>query len=182
MQIVQVDQKFLYHKPIKAGDKVCGPDGGRSPSTSGSAPTSSITRNVCTDEDGEVVLEAFTTLMGHEGDNSISVKWDPETGQVVRTGRRTTQSSGGLVTRTWRRCTLGPRGFPSSARCPSVSDRPNGERANCVSPGRVRPASSAILKGRSSTGRAAVSKTAGCRFKSCRPCSTEYSTGVDTGR
>ena len=23
--------------------------------------------------------------MGHEGDNSISVKWDPETGQVVRT-------------------------------------------------------------------------------------------------
>ena len=31
---------------------------------------------------------------------------------------------------------------------------------------RMRP------KGRSSTGRAAVSKTAGCRFKSCRPCST----------
>ena len=30
-------------------------------------------------------MEAYTTLMGHEGDNSISVKWDPETGQVVRT-------------------------------------------------------------------------------------------------
>ncbi len=30
-------------------------------------------------------MEAFTTLMGHEGDHSISVKWDPETGQVVRT-------------------------------------------------------------------------------------------------
>ena len=43
------------------------------------------TRNVCTDADGEVVMEAFTTLMGHEGDNSISVKWDPETGQVMRT-------------------------------------------------------------------------------------------------
>lgn len=26
------------------------------------------------------------------------------------------------------------------------------------------------VKGCSSTGRAAVSKTAGCRFKSCRPC------------
>ena len=36
-----------------------------------------VTRNVCTNEHGEVVLEAFTTLMGHEGDNSIQVKWDP---------------------------------------------------------------------------------------------------------
>ena len=44
-----------------------------------------VTRNVVTRPDGEVVMEAFTTLMGHEGDNSISVKWDPETGQVVRT-------------------------------------------------------------------------------------------------
>jgi L-lactate utilization protein LutC len=43
------------------------------------------TRNVCAETDGTVVMEAFTTLMGHEGDNSISVKWDPETGQVVRT-------------------------------------------------------------------------------------------------
>ena len=29
-------------------------------------------------------MEAFTTLMGHEGDNSISAGWDPETGQVLR--------------------------------------------------------------------------------------------------
>jgi hypothetical protein len=29
-------------------------------------------------------MESFTTLMGHEGDNSISAGWDPETGQVVR--------------------------------------------------------------------------------------------------
>ena len=43
------------------------------------------TRNVCAELDGTVVMEAFTTLMGHEGDNSISAKWDPETGQVVRT-------------------------------------------------------------------------------------------------
>ena len=33
-------------------------------------------------------MEAYTTMMGHEGDDSISVKWDPETGQVVRDGRR----------------------------------------------------------------------------------------------
>ena len=32
-----------------------------------------------------MVLEAYTTLMGHEGDNSISVQWDPESGQVMRT-------------------------------------------------------------------------------------------------
>ncbi len=31
-----------------------------------------------------MVLEGYTTLMGHEGDNSISVKWDPKTGQVMR--------------------------------------------------------------------------------------------------
>ena len=43
-----------------------------------------VTRNVCTNQQGELVLEAYTTLMGHEGDNSVAVKWDPETGQVVR--------------------------------------------------------------------------------------------------
>ena len=58
------------------------------------------------------MLEAFTTLMGHEGDNSISVKWDPETGQVVRTPTKPAgrpepgavadwRSSAGLVTQTW---------------------------------------------------------------------------------
>ena len=36
--------------------------------------------------DDEVVMEAYTTLMGHEGDNSIQLRWDKETGQVVRTG------------------------------------------------------------------------------------------------
>ena len=54
-----------------------------------------VTRNVCTNDDGEVVLEAFTTMMGHEGDNSISVKWDPETGQVMRR-RRASSRSGGI--------------------------------------------------------------------------------------
>ena len=42
-------------------------------------------RNVLTDDKtGEDVLIAYTTLMGHEGDNSISAGWDPETGQVLR--------------------------------------------------------------------------------------------------
>ena len=29
-------------------------------------------------------MEAYTTLMGHEGDNSIQIKWDPASGQVMR--------------------------------------------------------------------------------------------------
>ena len=45
-------------------------------------------------------MEAFTTLMGHEGDNSISAKWDPETGQVVRTAVGQNGEIGGLVTGT----------------------------------------------------------------------------------
>ena len=84
MQIVQVDQKFLFHRPIKVGDRLTGTmyveirrravrrRHRRPPATF--SPTT----------DGEVVMEAYTTLMGHEGDNSISVKWDPETGQVMR--------------------------------------------------------------------------------------------------
>jgi hypothetical protein len=53
------------------------------------------TRNVCADVDGKVVMEAFTTLMGHEGDNSISAKWDPETGQVIRTAVHDTAGGNG---------------------------------------------------------------------------------------
>jgi hypothetical protein len=30
-------------------------------------------------------LTSFTTVMGHEGDNSVNLKWDKESGQVVRT-------------------------------------------------------------------------------------------------
>jgi hypothetical protein len=32
-----------------------------------------VTRNICTDENGELVMEAFTTLMGQQGDNSAKV-------------------------------------------------------------------------------------------------------------
>jgi hypothetical protein len=44
-----------------------------------------VTRNLALDENGELFLESFTTLMGHEGDNSISAKYDPATGQFTRT-------------------------------------------------------------------------------------------------
>jgi acyl dehydratase len=84
MQIVQVDQRFIYHKPIKAGDRLQGTMHVESVNERFGADIV-VTRNVCTNEAGEMVLEAYTTMMGHEGDNSIAVRWDPESGQVMRT-------------------------------------------------------------------------------------------------
>jgi acyl dehydratase len=84
MQIVQVDQKFLFHRPIRVGDELTGTMHVESVVERFGADIVT-TRNVCAEKDGTVVMEAFTTLMGHEGDNSISAKWDPVTGQVMRT-------------------------------------------------------------------------------------------------
>ncbi|MCG5431929.1 (3R)-hydroxyacyl-ACP dehydratase subunit HadC [Mycobacterium sp. MYCO198283] len=84
MQIVQVDQKFLFHRPIKVGDALTGTMYIETVDERFGADIVT-TRNVLEDPNGEVVMESFTTLMGHEGDNSISAKWDPATGQVVRT-------------------------------------------------------------------------------------------------
>jgi acyl-CoA thioesterase FadM len=84
MQIVQVDQKFLYRQPIKAGDELQGTMHVESVDERFGADIV-VTRNVVTNPEGVVLLEAYTTMMGHEGDNSISVKWDPESGQVIRT-------------------------------------------------------------------------------------------------
>ena len=84
MQIVQVDQKFLYHKPFLAGDKVWGRMEVISVNERFGADIVQ-TRNLALDENGELYMEAYTTLMGHEGDDSISLKYDTETGQVTRT-------------------------------------------------------------------------------------------------
>lgn len=83
MQIVQVDQKFKFHRPIKAGDELTGTLYIQSVDERFGADIVT-TRNTLVDQNGELVMESFTTLMGHEGDNSISAGWDPETGQVVR--------------------------------------------------------------------------------------------------
>jgi len=84
MQIVQVDQKFNFHRPIVEGDVVRATMYIDSVDERFGADIVT-TRNVLTDENtGEVVMVAYTTLMGHEGDNSISAGWDPETGQVLR--------------------------------------------------------------------------------------------------
>ncbi len=94
MQIVQVDQKFHYHKPMLAGDKVWGRMEVISVDERFGADIV-VTRNLALDENGELFLEAFTTLMGHEGDNSISLKYDTETGQVMRTPTTQARSRSG---------------------------------------------------------------------------------------
>ena len=94
MQIVQVDQRFKFHRPIKVGDALTGTMHVESVDERFGADIVT-TRNVCAEVDGTVVMEAFTTLMGHQGDNSISAKWDPETGQVIRTAVHDTVSQNG---------------------------------------------------------------------------------------
>ena len=84
MQIVQVDQRFIYHKPILAGDVLHARMDVHSVVERFGADIV-VTRNTCTNDAGEVVLEAYTTVMGHEGDDSINLKWDMESGQIVRT-------------------------------------------------------------------------------------------------
>jgi acyl dehydratase len=84
MQIVQVDQKFIYHKPMFVGDKLFGRMEIDSVNERFGADIV-VTRNTCTNQNGEMLLEAYTTLMGHEGDSSIQLRWDKESGQVVRT-------------------------------------------------------------------------------------------------
>jgi meromycolic acid (3R)-3-hydroxyacyl-[acyl-carrier protein] dehydratase HadC len=83
MQIVQVDQRFQYRKPLLVGDKLFGRMDVESVNERFGADIV-VTKNTCTNDRGEVLLEAYTTLMGHEGDNSIQLRWDKETGQVVR--------------------------------------------------------------------------------------------------
>lgn len=82
--IVQVDQRFVFSKPIKAGDKLWARMEIQSVDERFGADIV-VTKNICTNEHGEVVLEAYTTLMGQYADNSANLRWDPESGQVVRT-------------------------------------------------------------------------------------------------
>ena len=84
MQIVQVDQKFHFHRPIRAGDKLVGTMYVHSVEERFGADIV-VTRNTCTNDAGELIMEAYTTLMGQQGDGSANLKWDKESGQVVRT-------------------------------------------------------------------------------------------------
>lgn len=84
LQMVQVDQRFVFHKPILAGDVLHARMEVESVVERFGADIV-VTRNTLTNDRGELVMESYTTVMGHEGDNSINLGWDKETGQVVRT-------------------------------------------------------------------------------------------------
>ena len=84
MQIVQVDQRFVFYKPILAGDKLWARMDIHSVDERFGADIV-VTKNTCTNDDGEVVIEAYTTLMGQQGDGSAKLTWDKESGQVIRT-------------------------------------------------------------------------------------------------
>ncbi len=84
MQIVQVDQKFVFYRPIFAGDVLWAQMEIHSVDERFGADIV-VTRNTCTNDAGELILEAYTTLMGQQGDDSAKLKWDKESGQVVRT-------------------------------------------------------------------------------------------------
>ena len=84
MQIVQVDQRFVFYKLILAGDKLWARMEIHSVHERFGADIV-VTKNTCTNDDGEVVIEAYTTLMGQQGDGSAKLKWDKESGQVIRT-------------------------------------------------------------------------------------------------
>jgi meromycolic acid (3R)-3-hydroxyacyl-[acyl-carrier protein] dehydratase HadC len=72
MNIVQVDQRFVYHQPIYAGDKLWARLEIHSVDERFGADIV-VTRNVCTNERGELVLEAFTTLMGQQAEHSVKI-------------------------------------------------------------------------------------------------------------
>lgn len=78
-----LEEVFLYRKPLKAGDQLHAVMEVASVEERFGADIV-VTHNVCTDDNGDVVLEAITTMMGHDADDSIQVKWDPETGKVMR--------------------------------------------------------------------------------------------------
>ncbi len=84
MLFVQVDQRFVFHKPVMAGDKLWARMDIESVDERFGADIV-VTRNLCHNDDGELVIEAYTTIMGHRADDSIQLRWDAESGQVVRT-------------------------------------------------------------------------------------------------
>ena len=72
MNIVQVDQRLVYHKPIHAGDKLWARLEIHSVDERFGADIV-VTRNICTDEHGDAVLEAYTALMGQQADNTVQI-------------------------------------------------------------------------------------------------------------
>ncbi|WP_193046852.1 (3R)-hydroxyacyl-ACP dehydratase subunit HadC [Mycolicibacterium baixiangningiae] len=83
VQMMQVAQRFVYHKPIMAGDVLRGVMYIESVVERFGADIVG-TRSECTNERGELVLEGHTTMMGRHEDMSDYLRWDAEAGLHVR--------------------------------------------------------------------------------------------------
>lgn len=81
--IFHVDQAFRYHRPLISGDTLRGTLYIESVKDRFDM-TIVTTRSACTDKNEKPVLETLTTLMVHNGDPSIDLKRDPQTGQYRR--------------------------------------------------------------------------------------------------
>ncbi len=81
--IVQVDQRFVFFRPVLAGAKLWARMEVQSVDERFGADIV-VTKNICTNDEGEVIFEAYTTLMGQQADPTANLRWDKETGQVVR--------------------------------------------------------------------------------------------------
>lgn len=82
--LVQVDQRFVYFKPILVGEKLWARMDIRSVEERFGAEIV-VTKNVLTNDAGDVITEGYTTLMGQYSDDSAQLRWDAESGQVIRT-------------------------------------------------------------------------------------------------
>jgi acyl dehydratase len=72
MQIVQVDQKFIYHKPVVAGDRLwCHFDIVSVEERFGADIV--VSRNTCVNANDEPVMVAYTTLMGQQSEKSAVI-------------------------------------------------------------------------------------------------------------
>lgn len=73
MQIVQTDQRFVYHLPLKEGDELtCWFE--VMTHTESFGVDIVTTRNTLRNQDGELVMEAFTTLMGRDSERMANIK------------------------------------------------------------------------------------------------------------
>jgi N-terminal half of MaoC dehydratase len=81
--IVQVDQQFVLSRPLLVGTKLWARMEIQSVDERFGADIV-VTKNILTDDAGELVLEAYTTLMGQYSGDTAKLRWDSETGQVVR--------------------------------------------------------------------------------------------------
>jgi acyl dehydratase len=67
-QVVQVDQVLKFLRPVKAGDRLYCDVYVHSLRESFGTQTI-VTKNLVTDQDGEVVMETYTTLVGRSAEN-----------------------------------------------------------------------------------------------------------------